>query len=395
MSTKTLVTLVTSAVMLIVLLATAGSLVENVDADHYMVIQDPIDGELNFYTEPGWKPQVFGKVTKYPIRNHYEFEQSIRFNDAGKATLQGSIQWEMPNDNENFRNLHRKYGSKDAIEKQLVAKTVTKSVYMTGPLMSSRESYAEKRPDILRFVEDQIENGVYKTKQRTVKTLDPLTEQEKSITLTEIVHDESGLPLRQERSSLSEFGVRTFNFAIESMPYEERVTTQIQKQQELNMAVQTAIAEAKKAEQEKLTVEQQGKANVMKAQYEKEVEKTRAVVEAEQRLEVAKLDKKAAEQEKQRQILLGQGEAERKKLVMMADGALRQKLDALIEINKNYATAISQHKGPWVPSVIMGGNGKGSGSGSNAQHQAAFDLVTLLTAKTAKELATDLQVKAK
>lgn len=40
---------------------------------------------------------------------------------------------------------------------------------MTGPLMSSKESYAEKRTNLIRFIEDQISNGVYKTAQKDIK----------------------------------------------------------------------------------------------------------------------------------------------------------------------------------------------------------------------------------
>lgn len=368
----------------------AGQMFENVDANEIMVVQDPIDGELHFHVTAGIKSQMFGTVTTYEKRRHYEFSQSIRFNDAGKATLDGSVQWEMPLDVENLTLLHTKYGSPDAIEKQLVAKSVTKGVYMTGPLMSSRESYAEKRTDVLRFVQDQLENGVYVTEQRTVKTTDLITGQEKTITLATIVVGKDGAPQRQETSALTEFGISTFNFTIDRTVYEDRVQTQIAKQQELNMEVQTAIAASKKAEQERLTAEQQGRANVMTAKYEKEVEKERAIVTATQRLEVAKLDKLSAEQEKQRQILLGQGEATRKKLVMSADGALKQKLDTMLEINKFYAKAISEYKGAWVPSVVMGTNGKNS-----ASHQGALDLVNLLTVKTAKDLALDTGLRNK
>ena len=121
------------------------------------------------------------------------------------------------------------------------------------------------------------------------------------------------------------------------------------------MYVQTAIAAAKKAEQNAITVEKQGEAEAMKAKWDQEVIKARAVTESEQKKEVAKLDKEAAEFKKQELILLGQGEAERKKLVMNADGALEKKLEVYKEVNLRYAEAIEKYKGNWVPSVTMGG----------------------------------------
>ena len=53
------------------------------------------------------------------------------------------------------------------------------------------------------------------------------------------------------------------------------------------MAVQQAIVNSKKAEQDTLTVEQQGKAEAAKAKWAQEVEKATAVTSAEKDKEVA------------------------------------------------------------------------------------------------------------
>ena len=54
-----------AAVAVLVLVAGAGNMVENLDNSQVMVIQDPVDGELHVYTSPGLKFQKWGKVTKY------------------------------------------------------------------------------------------------------------------------------------------------------------------------------------------------------------------------------------------------------------------------------------------------------------------------------------------
>ena len=141
----------------------------------------------------------------------------------------------------------------------------------------------------------------------------------------------------------------------------------------------------------------------MKAKYEKEVEKTRAVVDAqriaevavikaEQQVDVAEQAKLEAEQKKlaaaeykQEMILRGEGDAEYKELVMQADGALQQKLDAWITVNKEYAARFGQQK--WVPEVQMGGTTSG-GTGTSAEQ-----LINLLMTRTAKDLALDMEIK--
>ena len=364
-----------------------GQLFENVDADEIMVIQAPVSGELTWHVNSGTKWQGFGKVTMYRKMTDTVLNSQIQFNDKGTAIMKGRFQLELPLDPERLTSLHTKYGSQEAITQSLVTPTIEKVIWMTGPTMSSEESVSSKRTELIRFVTDQIESGVYRTTQRTVVVDDVLSKEKRSIVLAEIVTGKDGKPERQEQSALSEFGIRIVNFAPNNIKYDNVVEEQFKRQQDITMQVQTAMAQTREAEQRKLTSEADGKANVTKAQYEKEVEKIKAVTEAQQRLEVATLGAKEAEQYKRQQILEGEGDAEKKRLVMSADGALDQKLVALVEINKAYAGAIAQYTGNWVPTVV-GGNGSTSGNG-------AMNLVELLTAKTAKDLALDMSMQGK
>src|SRR6185295_18325337 len=136
-------------------------LFESLDADQIMVIQNPWSGSLSWYRDAGIKWQGFGKVTKYKKRDQFWFSAKkelgkpadesipIQFNDAGTAHISGSISWEMPLDDKNLTSLHTRYGSHYAIEQQLIRTTVEKAVYMTGTLMSSAQSYAERKNDLI------------------------------------------------------------------------------------------------------------------------------------------------------------------------------------------------------------------------------------------------------
>ena len=371
-------------VFTLALLLSIGALFETLNAEHLMVIQSPVSGELTFYTNPGMKWQGFGRVTKYPRRSIYEFKVPVRFNDGGHAKMVGSVQYEMPIDSAHLRELHLKFGSPEAIQKQLIETVVDKSIYMTGPLMSSKESYAEKKNDLISEVEDQISHGVYRTTQEEAKSKDAMTGADKTITIVKIVM-ENGKPQRQDESALDTFGIKTFNFSVTDLPYDEAIEKQIKSQQELTMQVQTAIADAKRAEQAAITAAKNGEAEAAKAKWAQEVIKATEVTKAEQGKAVAKLDKEAAEFTKQKEILLGEGEGERKRLVMQADGALEKKLAAWVETQHAWADAIAKYPGHWVPSVVMGGSSGGAGAG-------ASELMQLLTAKTAKDLALDMQM---
>lgn len=384
LNTRTLFLGGSALVLFILLLIFSGKFFQNVDADEVSCIQSPVSGKLSWYVTPGVKWQGFGKVTQYYKLDTYEFKVPIRFNDGGHGTIVGSLNYELPLDIDHLTQLHIKYGSQEAIQKQLIETVTDKCVYMTGPLMSSKESYAEKRTSLIRYVEDQIMNGVYKTTQKEVRMKDPMTGQDKTVTVVEIVNSESGFA-RQEEAVLSGYGIKVTNFAVKGLPYDEAIEKQIKQQQDLIMQVQTAIASAKEAEQRSITVAKEGEANAAKAKWEQEVIKAQKVTEAQQKLEVAGLDAQAASAEKRANILRGEGEAERKRLVMNADGALDKKLEALVKINELYATAIKEYKGNWVPTVQMGKEGN-TGGGATA-------LVDLLTAKTARDLGVSLDVK--
>lgn len=392
MSITRIISLVAAGVLLLFILIGMGSLFETLDATEIMVVQGAIDGKLHWYTTPGVKSQWFGRVTKYHKRAQYWFSKDkdhegvpihIRFNDGANADIHGSIAWEMPMDEPTLTKLHSRYGSQMAVDNDLIRTIVDKAIYLTGPTMSSKESYSDRRADLISLVQDQINHGVYQTKSTQVREKDALSGQEKTVTVASIVLDENGMPKRQEKSPLEEFGIRAFNLSINSVAYDGKVEEQIGKQQQAVMDVQTAMATAKKAEQNVITAEKEGEANAAKAKWDQEVIKAKEVTAAEQRLEVARLDTQAAEQEKQRQILLGTGEAERRKLVMSADGALEIKVNAWLESQKIWAGALQNYKGALVPSVVMG---QGQANGANTMQT----LMETLGVKAARDLAIDM-----
>lgn len=380
-----------AGIVLVLMLILFSMSVTVLDAKHVMVIQYP-NGTLKAFTEPGPYAQWFGHVTKYERRAQYAFGDKngnpplrVRFNDGGHADLTGAISWEIPTKPEQLIHLQKDFASQEAIEQQLVAKALNNAVYFTGPLMSSTESTGERRGELLQAIDDQARNGVYQTATRQEKTKDPITGLEKTVAVVELLRDKNGAILRNSGSAIGDYGIALLPPSVNEIKYDQVVEGQIAERQKSITQVQIALANAKRAEQDALTAEKQGQANAAKAKWEQETIKAKVVTEAEQELAVATLTRQSAEQTKQTNILLGQGEAERKRLVMSADGALDQKLQAYIQVSGMYAKAMGEYKGAWVPTTVMGAGQSGTING-------ASQLVELLTAKTARDLGVDMSV---
>jgi hypothetical protein len=393
------------------------NMVEELDAGEVMVIQSFWSGDLTWHTTPGPKLQAFGKVTKYHLRDQLWFIDpktgenipkdaqgqlaiDIRFNDGGHARINGSMAYEIPADIPKLTEMHRRYNNQDNLESQVVRAIVEKAIYMTGPMMSSTESYASRRNELISDIEDQVQRGVFKTE--TVKQV-------------HVVKDKDGKPLREQASLLETLGMKAYNLSIKRVEYDSVVEKQIQGQQQSVAEAQMALITSRTAEQRKLTEKATAAAEeaklvgaatakkaeeVTKAQMGVDVAaltalkaKTNAVIEAQQKLEVADLAVKEAEAFKKSEVLKGEGEAGRRKAVLEADGALEKKLEAYVKVNELYAAALSKYTGNLVPGIVMGG---ASGSNGAAMGADAFQqMMLVLSARAARELELDLRMGSK
>lgn len=396
---KQLLFIIVAAIIGIFVLTSIGKLWEDVDAGEVVVVQDPFDGDLHVYKEPGWVWQGYGKATHYRKSNQFWFNSPkdstekkiqdrsipVQWSDGAPSSISGSIRYDLPLDEQQIIKIHSIFGSQEALEQQLIKTNLEKSVYMTGPLMSSKESYAEKKNDLIFYIEDQVSRGVYKTRQVETKIIDELTNDERTITKVEIV-EKDGLPLRQEKSPIAEYGIRIYNISVNKISYSNTVENQIRQQQKAIMDVQLAVANAKKAEQDAITVAKQGEANAAKAKWEQEVIKAKLVTEAESRKKVSELEVLTAENNKRKMVLEGEGEAAKKRAIMQADGALKDKLDAWVKSQQFWADAFANYKGNVVPYYVASPNSGGYTNG-------ATQFMEIMGMKAARDLNLDMSNK--
>jgi hypothetical protein len=392
--------LVAGVVLLLLCIVFISNSVTTVGADEIVVKQNFIDGKLQVWNTPGVHWQNFGKLTRYKKSAQYWFSAhtaegkaidesiKVRFNDGGHGKVSGSLRYNLPLDEKKMVLLHSTYGSMGAIEHELIRQVVNKSVYMTGPLMSSRESYAERRNDLITYITDQVVNGVYRTEHKPVESTDPVTGQKKIIDFVQPKPSDkaaNGIE-REEESPVQKYGMDASNITINSIEYDELVENQIKQQQQAIMAVQQAMVNAKKAEQDALTVAKQGEAEAAKAKWAQEVIKATEVTKAQQEKdvatlvatknkEVAALDLETAKLGAQKTITEAKAESDAKKMQLQANNALEQRLAAWVEVQKAWAAAYGAQR--QTPDIQMGG----SSAGGTSQ-----GLIDMLMVKTARDL---------
>ncbi|MCH7938575.1 MAG: hypothetical protein IID13_02385 [Candidatus Marinimicrobia bacterium] len=367
----------------------------------YQIKQAAIAGTMSVRMAPGMYGRWFGAIDTWNKAETFYFtseydgagdvaedrSMEVRFNDGSLTYISGTARITMPTGEQDAINLIIKegYRSYRDLEQKMILPTVRNALRSTANLMSARESYSEKRLDFINWARDQIQNGLYSTEEITRKVTDIVSGEQVIRTFKRIKRNEAtGEPVYLF-NPMAGLGIRISNFEIKTFNYAEKVQEQIAAQQEALMAVETARARAKEAEQKAITVEAEGKADVMRVKYEKEQSKIAAVVLAEQGLEVARLERQAAEETRQRDILLGQGEAERKRLVMAADGALAQKLETFEKIQGQWAAAYAQRN---VPQLVMGAGADGG------TDRATMDFSQAMQLLVAKQLGLDLSIPA-
>jgi hypothetical protein len=384
------------------------------DAGERTVIQYPW-GALVVKFTPGIYVKFFGSTEVYRDVITYDFDKSnargeasldypginVRYQDGGTGKVFGKARFALPNEEATMIRLHKDFRSNEAVAYKLIKTLVEESMNLTAGLMTSEESYAEKRSIFTQWAEEQIASGKFYTILETIEEKHEATNESVMRKVPVIQYGEDKLP-KHHNSDFKAYGITVSGFQITDWDFEQKTLEQISRKREATMGIITAKADAERARQEALTAEEQGKKNVMVDKYAKEQEKVQAVVDAEKEKEVAvtkamqgvlvaEQGKLEAEQKrlaavsyKQEQILLGEGDGEYKRLVMSADGALTAKLEAWQAVHIRYAEAIEKQK--WVPEIQMGVSSQNGGS-------AASDLIEMLKAKTAKELNLDLTIK--
>ena len=380
------------AILAVVFVCCLGRIGEDVKNEEIVVNQFPITGNMEYWTTPGFHWQWFGKTTHYYKTSQLWFGSDndgqqmgnpipVIFNDASDGQIYGSLRVKLPTDPTYLARIQTDYNGMERLMQDLVRPTVTKVIYASGPLMSAFESYAEKKNDLIEYITDQLNNGVYKTTVNTLETVDPITGEKKTVKIASLIADENapGGYRRSEVSPFSYYGLEIGQVSVSKIGYSETVRKQIAQQQEANMMVQTSKAKTLAAQQEAIRAEEAGKAAATEAKWEQEKIKAVEVTKAEQAYEVARLQALEAKEIAKKIKEQGEAEAHAARLKVQAGLTPLEKATIEKETAIGVAEALSKIKLPTY--VVASGNG---GNGNTAMDAMGLKMMTDLVNQMSK-----------
>ena len=387
----------------IVLVGSIGYLVEDMDKRQIGINQIPISGQYEYWTDGGFQWQKYGNVSIYDKTSQIWFNEikkddngnvyvtpgmdnpamAITYNDKGKGFVLGSVRVEMPLETKYLERIQTHYGSQEKLIRDLIKPTLGKVIISCGPLMSSLESVSEKRTDLIALITDQLNYGVYKTRVKTIETVNPITGEKQLTKIAEAVAD-SLAPneiKRQEESPFAFYGLKVSQLSINDMEYEAATLNQISKQREADMSIVTAKAKALEAAQRAIQIEEEGKAKAAEAKWEQEKIKAVAVTKAQQEFEVAELEAKKAKQVALKVQAEGEAKAAANRALVSAGLTPQEKAEWEYKTTVGVAEALSKSNTRWVPEVMVGG---GNGQGSNAMDAVGLNMLLEIANKMKK-----------
>lgn len=397
-------------------------------------------GEEKVVSETGYAVKLFGLATPWPRemtvqsvsdmaslpKGDFDGNGSsviaafpITFLGGVTGTVDSNVRIILPT-GEAFLQVARSYRNPDNFILQAVMPAMKNTLQSTAQMMSADDYYGGARSEFAQAFADQMNEGIYLVRRvekqvsnsrsaaqgavaQDGKDQGEFGGSKSTVIVTEKVVGPDGLPIRLERQ-FSKLGVQVAEANILNIDSNEQFKKRMVDVQSSQAQLMVARQGRQTADEQKKLVTAKGEMEVeekrqitLRDQIEKttnaETAKRLVIIEAEREQQKADIERKTAQItfekaqiDAQTTKALADAEAYKKKVVMTANGALEQKLSAIIQINKDWAMAAQNAP---VPGVVMGG---GSSAGVGRQADIG-SLMEIMAAKAAKDLQLDMQIK--
>ena len=338
---------------------------------------------------------------------------NIMFLDQVDAYAEATVRFSIPSEEISFLKLAHEYRSPENLLRTALMPAFKETLQANASLMTAEDYYSGSRTEFNSEFENQMSHGIYLVKRNEIETQASKqarasanaslgTEQEqygegkKTIFVVQKLLDSNGQP-RRKKQRFTDFGITIVTALVTEMRPNNKFVERMQLKQKAS--ADRAIAREQRVQEEEQRLlaitrgerevaERQAKAKVEQIQKttEAETDKQLAITNANKLKEQAAISKDTAEINLQKAKIeaqtirtLAEAEAYQKQVILEADNALAQKLDAEIQIQRLWAQAFAQRK---VPTTVFGGSGQsGAPVGSDGEVKAFMQMLTLDAAK--------------
>lgn len=337
---------------------------------------------------------------------------SIMFLDQVDAHAEATVRFSIPSDEESFLKLAHEYRSPENLLRTALLPAFKETLQANASLMAAEEYYGGGRTEFNSEFENQMSNGIFLVKREEVSVRSARgtsgsanaslgTDQEaygedtKTVFLVKKVMDSDGQPRRKSQRFI-DFGITVVSALVTDMKPNQKFIERMQLKQKASADRAIAREQRVQEEEQRLLAIARGEREVAERQAQAKVEQIQKTTEAEtekqlaitgaEKLkaeaaiskETAEINLEKARIEAQTQRTLADAEAYQKEVILQADNALAQKLEAEVQIQRLWADAFAKRK---VPQNVFGGGTGGAPVGNDAETKAFMQMLTLDAAK--------------
>jgi regulator of protease activity HflC (stomatin/prohibitin superfamily) len=339
---------------------------------------------------------------------------NIMFLDQVDADAEATARFSIPTDAETFLTMAHEYRTPENLLRTALIPAFKETLQATASLMSAENYYSGGRTEFNAEFENQMSHGIYNVRREEVSVKsqrasasanaslgtdqEQYGDDEKMMFVVRKVLDPQGQPIRKLQT-FTAYGISLVEGRITDMRPNKKFVERMQLKQKASadraIALEQKIQENEQrllviAKGEREVAERQASAKVTQIQKttEAQTDKQLAITRAEKLRDEALIARETAEinLEKARttaetQRTLADAESYQKRVILEADNALAQKLDAEIRIHSLWADAFAKRQVPANVFGAGGGVGPSTPTGSDSEARTFMQLLTLDAAK--------------
>jgi len=337
---------------------------------------------------------------------------SIMFLDQVDAHAEATVRFSIPSDEQSFLQLAHEYRSPENLLRTALLPAFKETLQANASLMAAEEYYAGGRTEFNSEFDNQMSNGIFLVKREEVAVRSTRSttgsanaalgsdqeaygEDAKTVFLVKKVIDANGQP-RRKSQRFNDFGITVVSALVTDMRPNQKFIERMQLKQKASADRAIAREQRVQEEEQRLLAIARGEREVAERQAQAKVEQIQKTTEAEtekqltitgaEKLkaeaaiskETAEINLEKAKIEAQTQRTLADAEAYQKRVILEADNALAQKLEAEVRIQELWSDAFAKRR---VPTNVFGGGQGGAPVGNDAETKAFMQMLTLDAAK--------------